>query len=58
MSDHTTMTVRKSDKEVFEQCLDAVAEEIGERPTRSQALRELSEAYIGRDSCGKWRDDD
>lgn len=56
MSDKTTITVRKSDKEVFEQTLDAVAKEIGDEPTRSEALRELAEAYIGRDSCGRWQE--
>ncbi|MDS0284763.1 hypothetical protein NDI86_21915 [Halomicroarcula sp. S3CR25-11] len=57
MTEKTTITVRKSDKQVFEQTLDAIAEEIGDRPTRSEALRELSEAYIGRDSLGRWQDE-
>jgi len=57
MTEKTTITVRKSDKQVFEQTLDAIAEEIGDKPTRSEALRELSEAYIGRDSLGRWQKD-
>lgn len=57
MTEHTTITVRKRDKQVFDQTLDAIAEEIGDKPTRSEALRELSEAYIGRDSLGEWQGD-
>lgn len=57
MTDKTTITVRQSDKEVFDQTLDAVAEEIGGKPTRSEALRELAEAYMGHDSCGRWQEE-
>jgi len=57
MSGYTTITVKERDKEVFEQTLDAVAEEIGDEPTRSQALRELSEAYVGGDALGAWKRD-
>lgn len=55
MSENTTIMVKKRHKEVFEQTLDAVAEEIGEEPTQSQALRELAEAYAGHNGCGRWR---
>lgn len=54
-TEYTTITVRKSDKRVFEQTLDLVAEEVGDEPTKSDALRELSEAYVGRDACGRWQ---
>lgn len=55
-SDWTTLTVRKRDKEVFRQTLDAVAEELNDEPTHSDALREISEAYVGGDACGRWRE--
>jgi len=56
-TEYTTISVRKSDKEAFEQTLDAVAAEIGEEPSQSDALREISEAYVGGDACGGWRND-
>ena len=55
VTEHTTIAVRKRDKRVFEQALDAVSEELGEEPTHSDALREISEAYCGRDACGRWQ---
>lgn len=55
VTEHTTIAVRKRDKQVFEQALDAVSKELGEEPTHSDALREISEAYCGRDACGRWQ---
>ena len=57
-SDWTTLTVRKRDKEVFKQTLDAVADELNGEPTHSDALREISEAYVGHNGCGKWKNHD
>lgn len=56
-TEYTSISVREEDKQVFEQTLDAIAKELGEEPTHSDALREISESYIGRDGCGGWRDD-
>ena len=46
MSDYTTITVRKEDKQVFEQTLDSLADTLGEEPTRSEAMRELAQSYL------------
>lgn len=54
-TEYTTLTVRKSDKQAFKQALDAVATELGEEPTHSDALREISEAYCGHDARGEWQ---
>jgi len=54
--EHTTVMVRKSTKPQFEQAKESVAQEIGGKPTRSEALRELAEAYMGHDSCGRWQE--
>jgi len=54
MSDYTTISVRKRDKQVFEQALDHVAEQVGEEITHSDALRELAESYIGKDEPQKY----
>lgn len=56
MTDYTTLRIRKSAKPRFEQAAEAVAEEIGERPTQAEVVRELTEAYLGGDACGRWRD--
>lgn len=57
MTDQTTISVRREDKKVFEQALDAVAAELGDEPTQSDGLRELAEAYVGRDACGQWKEE-
>ena len=56
MVETTTISVRRRDKVVFEEAMDAVAEEIGDRPTQSDALREMAEAYVGRDGLGEWQE--
>jgi hypothetical protein len=56
-TEYTTITVRQSDKVVFEEALDLVATEIGEEPTHSDAVRELSEAYCGHNALGEWKHD-
>jgi len=57
MSDYTTISVRQSDKEAFQEAAQAVEKEIGESPSQSDVLRELAEAYVGRDACGGWQND-
>jgi hypothetical protein len=56
-TEYTTLTVRQADKAVFKQALDAVAVELGEEPTHSDALREISEAYTGNNALGEWKHD-
>lgn len=56
MTDWTTVTVRPEDKQAFAEVVDVVAEELDEDVTHSEALREVSEAYLGRDACGQWRE--
>lgn len=43
--------------EAFEEASDVVAEELGEDVARWEVVRELSEAYLGRDALGKWREE-
>lgn len=57
MTDWTTVTVRPRDKQAFDEVVDVVAEELDEdEVTHSAALREVSEAYLGRDARGRWRE--
>lgn len=57
-TEYTSISVREEDKQVFEQTLDAIAKELGEEPTHSDALREISESYIGNQPLGEWKNND
>lgn len=56
MGDRTTISILQTTRPRFEEAKEAVAEELGEKPTQDDVVRELIEAYIGRDACGRWRD--
>jgi len=57
MSDYTTISVRKTDKEAFKEAAQAVESELGESPSQSDVLRELAEAYVGRQPRGAWQNE-
>jgi len=54
--EYTAVRIRKADKPRFEQAKEAVAREIGEKPTQDETVRELVEAYLGGDACGGWQE--
>jgi len=56
MSDYTTISVRKSDKEAFQEAMEAAKNELGEDPSQSDVLREIAEAYVGNQPMGEWQD--
>jgi len=55
MTDYTTLSVTPESKNTFEEAKKAVQAELGDSVTQSDVIRELSEAYIGRDGCGRWK---
>jgi len=55
--EHTTVMIRKSTKPRFEQVKEVVAEELGKKPTNADVVEEITEAYLGGDSLGRWQDD-
>jgi hypothetical protein len=57
MSDYTTISVRQSDKEAFQEAARAVETELGESPSQSDVLREIAEAYVGRQPRGAWQNE-
>jgi len=54
-SDHTTLRIRGSTESAFEEARQAVALELDGEPTPDAVVRELCEAYCGRDALGAWR---
>lgn len=51
-----TLSIKQTTKPVFEQAKEAVAKELGEKPTHDETIRELAEAYCGHNACGAWRE--
>jgi len=55
-TNYRTLAIKNETEPVYEQAREAVAEELGEEPTHNDVVRELAEAYMGHNACGRWQD--
>lgn len=57
MTEYTTLAIQKNTKPHFEQAKKAVKAELGDTVTQSDVIRELSEAYVGNQPLGAWKNE-